>query len=275
MAKLQSAFFALCLVLAFPVAAFAEDKPKSADDWAEEAFALVQKGDFPKAIAAYQRAYQISADGRNLYNIANIYDRKLHERDLAGDYYRRYLHLPQTEPDLVKKANERLGALKEEDDAIRRNGPALSTPAGAPAGSGQSSIVVTPVGTQQPSAEADRNENLRSTMRIAGIATGGVGIALLGAGAVFGLIAKSKNDDAAKLCTGSVCNSPEAINLTDDARRAATFSTVGFIAGGVAVAGGILLYVLAPPSEKKVGSIHVSPRLGPQVAGITIGGVWR
>ena len=280
MAKFHSASFALCLAFAIPSVALADDKPKTADEWADDAFALVTKGDYPKAIAAYQRAYQISADGRNLYNIANIYDRKLHERDLAADYYRRYLHLPQTEPDLTKKANERLSALKEEDEAIRRNSAAAAQ-SNAAAPSKQSSMVVTPMVSQQAASQqaatgtgAARNDSTRSAMHAAGIVTGGIGIALLGAGAVFGLVAKSKNDDAAKLCTGNVCNSPDAIRLTDDAHRAATFSTVGFVAGGTAIAGGLLLYVLAP-SDKRAAAIQITPRIGPQVAGITLGGVWQ
>ncbi|WP_394842813.1 hypothetical protein LZC95_37795 [Pendulispora brunnea] len=278
MAKLHSAFFALCVALTAPTVAFAADGPgsptpdkqKTADEWADEAFALVAKGEYPKAIAAYQRAYQISADGRNLYNIANIYDRKLHEREVAADYYRRYLHLSQTEPDLTKRATERLAALKEEEEAIRKN--AAAAPANGSSSQG-SSIVMTPA-SRASASSAERPDTTRSTMQIGGIIAGGTGLALIGAGAVFGMIAKSKNDDASKLCNGSACNDKEALNLTDDARRAATISTIGFVAGGVAVAGGLLLYFLAP-DNKRSAALQITPKVGPQMAGITLGGAWR
>jgi len=278
MAKLHSAFFALCVALTTPTVTFAADAPasptpekqKTADEWAEEAFALVAKGEYPKAVAAYQRAYQISADGRNLYNIANIYDRKLHEREVAADYYRRYLHLPQTEPDLTKRATERLAALKEEEEAIRKNA-ATATANGS---SSQGSSVVVPPATRAPGSDAERPDTTRSTMQISGIVAGSTGLALLGAGAVFGILAKSKNDDAAKHCNGSACNDSEALSLTDDARRWATLSTIGFIAGGVGVAGGLLLYFLAPDNKKST-ALQIAPKIGPQTAGITLGGTWK
>src|SRR6185369_8069767 len=88
--------------------------------------------------------------------------------------------------------------------------------------------------------------------RIAGIAVGGAGIAGVIVGAVFGAQAIAKKNasneggqcDAKDLCdaTGS--------GLRQDGLRAATISTIAMIAGGVAVAGGVVLVVTAPSKPR-------------------------
>jgi hypothetical protein len=101
-----------------------------------------------------------------------------------------------------------------------------------------------------------------------------VGVAFLAAGSITGLIAKSKNDQAAKLCSGSACTSQDALTLTDDARSAATASTVCFVAGGVALTAGILVYALAPKSRSTTG-LRVTPLVGQGGTGLVLSGGWR
>jgi hypothetical protein len=92
------------------------------------------------------------------------------------------------------------------------------------------------------------NEPARGgTQRTLGIVAGGAGAVALTLGAIFGLVAKSDNDGAADLCPrGNDACAPGASALTDDARSEATVSTIGFVAGGVLLAGGIVLYLTAP-----------------------------
>jgi serine/threonine-protein kinase len=97
------------------------------------------------------------------------------------------------------------------------------------------------------------------------------GLVSIGVGTAFGLSAKSKNDEAAGMCSGLECTDQRAITLTDDARTAATISTVGFVAGGALVVGGAALYLLAPTGESKT-ALRVSPRFGRQAALFSIGG---
>jgi tetratricopeptide (TPR) repeat protein len=110
-----------------------------------------------------------------------------------------------------------------------------------------------------------------STLRTTGIIVGATGLVAIGIGAAFGLSAKSKNDEAADMCTGIECRDPRAITLTDDARSAATISTIGFVAGGVLLAGGAGLFLFAPRSESKT-ALRLAPRVGPQAAFLSIGG---
>jgi hypothetical protein len=88
------------------------------------------------------------------------------------------------------------------------------------------------------------------TPAIATLTAAAVGI---GAGAAFGLVSKSKHDDAGHHCTGNVCDAA-GVGLRDDARRAGTISTIAFIAGGAALAGGLLLWFTATPPASSSSS---------------------
>lgn len=96
------------------------------------------------------------------------------------------------------------------------------------------------VATSRPSA-------VGRTQRITGLALGVIGVAWLGVGAALGFTAIADNNRAGHLCpTSPRCTDLEAVTLTSDARRVADASTASFIAGGVFVATGALLYLTAP-----------------------------
>jgi len=269
MAKWQVILCALPLLAGSPAAAFAQStdtevKP-NAEDLANQAYEAYKKGDYGQALAQYQRAFQISAAAPLLFNIAQIYDRKLHERDLASEYYRRYLRLPDADPELIKRANERLVALKREEEALRDNPP---PPAGQPQNAARTGTQGAP-----PPASPDHAANGGAMLRTAGIAAAGLGVVGLAVGTIFGLSAKSKNDDAASQCPSNACPSQQGVSLTDDARHAATISSVGFIAGGILVAGGLTLYFAAPKDQKT--AFRVAPSVGLNSAGLTLGRDWQ
>jgi hypothetical protein len=94
---------------------------------------------------------------------------------------------------------------------------------------------------------------------------------------VFGLQAKSKNDEALQpqnCRTSSLCT-PNGLSLTNDARNAATLSTIGFIAGGTLVAAGVVLWIAAPRSSAPAtGAVRVAPEVARDYGGITVAGAW-
>lgn len=98
-------------------------------------------------------------------------------------------------------------------------------------------------------------------MRTAGVVLMGVGAAGLVVGSIFGVQAIRKNKDAEDLCNDQNVCLPEAKGPTDEANRAATVSTIAFIAGGLAGVGGILLYASAPESGS-AGRIEFNPIAG-------------
>jgi hypothetical protein len=114
-----------------------------------------------------------------------------------------------------------------------------------------------------------------SGQKTAALIVGGVGLVGIGVGSAFGLIAKSKNDQALQKdnCRTSTLCSQTGINLTNDAKNAATVSTIAFVAGGVALAGGIVLWLTAPSSRSTTG-LRFEPLVGTSLGGGAVSGTW-
>jgi serine/threonine-protein kinase len=111
-----------------------------------------------------------------------------------------------------------------------------------------------------------------STQRVLGVVTGVVGLGGIAVGSVFGLIAKGHQSDAGPHCNGTVCDGTGVSDLSD-AHSAATVSTIGFIAGGAVLAGGVVLYLVAPRGSSGTGLV-VAPGSAGSVAGLTLRGGW-
>jgi hypothetical protein len=106
-------------------------------------------------------------------------------------------------------------------------------------------------------------------MRIAAFGAGGAGVVSLGVGLLFGQLAKNANDDSQKYCH-DVCTEQGRM-LRETAYSHATRSTVLSIAGGVALASGVALWLLAPAPDVSPGptlALALSPyALGPELRG--------
>lgn len=85
--------------------------------------------------------------------------------------------------------------------------------------------------------------------RIVALAAGGLGLAGIGIGTAYGIIAISKNEDSQALCDADGACEDEGITLNEDARTAGTISTGAFIAGGALLALGVVLWVTAPSDD--------------------------
>jgi tetratricopeptide (TPR) repeat protein len=277
---------AAALALAFeavPGTAWAADAPspqaspsQSAEKLAEKAYELHGQGKFAEAIATYLQAYAISNAAAVLFNIAMIYDHKLHEPALAADYYRRYLGASDVEPDLAQKANARLAALKQaaEDEAKAREiaappppQPEVASPPPPPP----------PVSPPPPPAQAggtgsagSRGSGLRTT----GVVVGVAGVAGLGASAVLAILAKGKNDDANALCDGAACSNEQGVMLAHDAGTFATASTVAFVAGAALAACGVVLYLAAPRGPAPATAWLLAPAVERAGGGLSVRAVF-
>jgi tetratricopeptide (TPR) repeat protein len=93
------------------------------------------------------------------------------------------------------------------------------------------------------------------TQRAVGWTLAAVGLAGVGLGTAFGLDAKSKNDasnapmsQGGEGCVGASCPNAQGVALRNDALGSALASTASFIVGGVFVAAGITIVLLAPSS---------------------------
>jgi len=71
----------------------------------------------------------------------------------------------------------------------------------------------------------------------------------------------SRKDEAHKLCPDAACEDAAGSQAWKDAKTAGTISTAGFIAGGVLLATGAVLWFTAGPSRTQVGIGPGSVRL--------------
>ncbi len=127
-----------------------------------------------------------------------------------------------------------------------------------------------PVTNPPPSAPPDADAGTGDGQRTAGIVLGGVGVAGVIVGSIFGITAINKNSDAEELCPrGDVCDDPEGVTLTDDAKSAALVSNIAFGVGGAALIGGAVLYLTAPTETTALRAV---PRIGKDSAFIQLGG---
>jgi len=139
---------------------------------------------------------------------------------------------------------------------------------------GASAPAPTPAAT--PAAPAPTSDQTPSTgggssQKTIGLVVGGVGIAGLALGTVFGLMASSSWSTAqSEQQKGQY---PNDSNDQKTASTQATISTVGFIAGGVLVAGGALLWLTAP-SASSTTTVGLVPSVAPGGGGALLRGTF-
>jgi hypothetical protein len=113
-----------------------------------------------------------------------------------------------------------------------------------------------------------------STQRTIGLVVGGLGIVGLGIGTAFGFSAMSKENDATQHhCDATNHCDETGVQEGKDAQSAATASTIAFAVGGVAVAGGLLLYFTAP-KDSSAPTVGLRASAMPGGASFGIQGAW-
>jgi len=104
--------------------------------------------------------------------------------------------------------------------------------------------IAPPLAASSPAASAP-GEGL-GTSRVLALVAGGVGVVGLGLGTAFGAMALSDKSDAQSLCPGASCPTAAGVTKWSNATSTGNVSTVGFIVGGVALAGAAVLWFTAP-----------------------------
>jgi hypothetical protein len=116
------------------------------------------------------------------------------------------------------------------------------------------------------------------TYRTLGLVVGGAGVAGIAVGAVFGVMAIGKHSDVTTRCAGfPTC--PEADravleDLNSNAQRDGTISTIGFVVGGALLAGGAVLFFMAPqvPDRLRTRGARIVPLVGRGTGGLLVEG---
>ena len=141
-------------------------------------------------------------------------------------------------------------------------GGAPATPA---AGGAPAPAAASPAKTDQPAPST------WSDRKTVALVAGGVGIIGIGLGAVFGAMTFSQWSAAKNECTANNCSTGSAAqNDKSAATTSATIADVGFIAGGVLIAGAAVLWFTAPSGAQ----VQVAPTASAQGAGLTLRGTF-
>ncbi|HKP60603.1 MAG TPA: PEGA domain-containing protein [Polyangiales bacterium] len=108
-----------------------------------------------------------------------------------------------------------------------------------------------------------------ATQRTAGWIVGGVGVAGVVLGSVFGVISIVKHNESDKYCQkDNVCEDVRGVDAMDAARTAGDVSTVAFVVGGVALASAAVLLLTAPEERETSARIGIGP------GGVSLRGVF-
>jgi hypothetical protein len=94
---------------------------------------------------------------------------------------------------------------------------------------------------------------------VVAISAGGVGVAGVIIGTVFGLKSQSKHAQSDDYCTGHTCQDQRGVELMNEARTAGTISTTAFVIGGVGLATGAVLWLARPFGLRANAAVAVAP----------------
>ena len=195
---------------------------------------------YDAAIAYYLRAYKLEPAGALLYNIAFIYDKKLSERDLAMEFYRRYIRAVDAEADVVERAINRLAELK----TVTKKRPVI---------------------VDDPGPDPNRPVVTRGAMHpreIAGWSVlGGGALLLAGAATLSALAARSEG----QALDTSNPNLSDRQADRDTGKQQAIAADVMWGVGGAALIAGLVLALTAPDSADSAGvdiQLGAAPLIG-------------
>jgi hypothetical protein len=271
---------ALVQIAAAPLARAAGQGDADAQALVDRAYAEHAAGKDVEAVGSYLKAYELTRVAAILYNVATIYDRRLHERALAMEYFRRYAQAPDAKPELVEKATARIASLKgeldEEEARKAAEHAASSAPAPAPpeVPPPAATALETPPGASSPAdsaAEAGaRPEPRESGWRPTGLIVGGVGLAAIGTSMALGLVAKGKIDEANTHCGPSTCSTAQGVTLEHQAVSFANAATITFVAGAALLAVGVTIFFVAPRGQVPRAQITLAPQVGLGTAGLAL-----
>lgn len=131
----------------------------------------------------------------------------------------------------------------------------------------------------RPDQPDDEGSN---ALLITGAVLGGIGVAALGVGTIFGIRALDQIGEAQDRCTPELCTDPQAVELNEDGATSADLSTGLLIGGGVAAATGLVLILTAVVGDSDGAdadaashtALRVQPLLGRAGGAVTLGGRW-
>lgn len=129
---------------------------------------------------------------------------------------------------------------------------------------------------QPPASPPPQPRDEGSPVRTLGFITGGVGLAGIGVGSVFGALTLSKAADVEKGCSDSDGCSPADVDTNEVARTTATVSTIAFGAGLACLGAGVAMVLMSrSPSKAEANArVWVAPDIASTGGRVVLGGRW-
>lgn len=247
----------LAVLLVGLIAAFAS--PAHADALAKPTSALAREHlttgnryyrvrDFEKAIVEY-KAGAVREDAAVFhYNLGQCY-RQLGKYEDAIWHYKRFIDHGKPTGEVEASVTQFIAQMKGELARTPTKPPPVA-PAPSPT-TQPANAVLTP-----PSLPVDSTPRGIPLQRRLAVGIGVAGIAVIGAGIVWGARAESFESDADEICPMSVCDrAMEATELIDRGKQNALYANVSFGLGGAAVIGAVVLWITGGSRERNPTAI--------------------
>ncbi len=273
----------LTLVCSLPLSAQADKRKKPSAAQLKESKQHYQNArdhheheEYLAAAQEYEAAYAAYANPEFIFNAAQVY-RLAGKLQTALEYYDKYLELDPDgrgaadaranrailEEEIAAEQAKEAEAKRLEDERIALEAKRAAELEAKQAAEQEASAESTPT-TPPPAVQHGGNKGLR----IAGMATAGVGVLALGLGIKFGLDAKGLESDVEG---NTVWNQADFDDGKDAERNAFIFYGVSAVALGA----GTVMYVLGRDSTRQAreqGALRIVPMGNAQSAGLLVQG---
>lgn len=161
--------------------------------------------------------------------------------------------------------------------SVPRELPAAAVTA-APVLSAPESTQTLPIaGGTTEEAPVSRHTGSGDSQRTAGWIMTGLGVASVAVSAGFGFASLGKRNDSRDHCVGDACDA-DGVAMRDAAIRNGNVATITAIAGGVAVAGGLVLVLTAPKKDhgvERAGSLRAAPSFASNGGALLLSGTFQ
>ena len=271
---MKSVTIALGAALLLFVGIVRADEPNTAKAHFARGTMLYDLQRYDEAAKEYEAAYELKQDPALLFNIGQAYR-------FAGNYgkaigaFKSYLRrVPgASNHDEVEGRIAEMEKLQTEQQKSQEKPPGGTIapapiepkPPTAPETRVPVEAAPAPIPTAVPPG-TERDQHAGRTLKITGIAVGAVGIAALGAGIAFAVLAQSAFNEINSPASGYVFNPSTQDSIHTDQALETAFLAIG----GAAVVTGVTLLVLGVRASHRASHLAFSPALGPGRAGAVV-----
>jgi tetratricopeptide (TPR) repeat protein len=215
-------------------------------------------GHFDQALDLYTKAYERYPKPALLFDIGQCH-RLLGHYERAIFFYQGYL---RGKPDAANRTmvEQFIADSQRQLDAQRAAAAAApgTTPAPTPSSAASGDAAAAPPASPPPGSDTSTSSSDGAAtpasppkawpaLRIAGIATAGVGVVLLGTALAEGLVSSSDSNKVSQISAPHGTWSSQAQSEYDSGKSAATAASVLYVAGAVVLAGGAVMTWLGWP----------------------------